>query len=507
MRRIFRIWRVRRLPRRQNKKGNSGLKKENRSKLNRNAGFSLVELLIAVTILAIIVIPLMHLFLTSTRLNVKSRQTLRATTVAQDIMEGLKAYDVDELQQQFNQPLDGFYVVDDKLIKGSVQEESEREKDGSGNAIEGLYYFSMTDVTMQGSRYDALIKVDARGYTDGTADDSVTDYPDLTGRDPMDPAFFEVHNQGHNNKDMAKIGSVVKGKDGMYVQKKSEDAAILDAIWSAFQDEFEAKGVGRTDLDFSTKGFTVSGLTARRRTQIDIADSGSVDEEGLPILTACATVRMYCGYNGKDGYVEHVIKIKNALPTDNPTFTSGKFYVFYYPQYGMTQDEIIINNTSAVPLKQLIVSKQADAELTDSQLFQAEEHYTAYLNLKGWDKNSLVIRTNLGRSLVNDTFLGAESSTKSEDDRVEIGDYVGSMKEINADGEEETVYDFNRVPLGSLKAYTLEGKRMGSSPVEVPEDQTDVIYDVHVAVYKKGAAANGFPLEERVMLLSGSKND
>ena len=173
----------------------------------------------------------------------------------------------------------------------------------------------------------------------------------------------------------------------------------------------------------------------------------------------------------------------------------------------MTQDEIIINNTSTIPLKQLIVSKQADAELTDSQLFQAEEHYTASLNLKGWDKNSLVIRTNLGRSLVNDTFLGAESSTKSEDDRVEIGDYVGSIKEINADGEEEIVYDFNRVPLGSLKAYTLEGKRMGSSPVEVPEDQTDVIYDVHVAVYKKGAAANGFPLEERVMLLSGSKND
>lgn len=49
---------------------------------NPDAGFSLVELLIAVTILAIIVVPLLHMFVTSTRINVKSRQTLRATTVA-----------------------------------------------------------------------------------------------------------------------------------------------------------------------------------------------------------------------------------------------------------------------------------------------------------------------------------------------------------------------------------------------------------------------------------------
>ena len=43
-------------------------------KLNKNAGFSLVELLIAVTILAIIVIPLLHMFVTTSRLNGKAKQ-------------------------------------------------------------------------------------------------------------------------------------------------------------------------------------------------------------------------------------------------------------------------------------------------------------------------------------------------------------------------------------------------------------------------------------------------
>lgn len=75
-------------------------KKNNDSfpQLNRNAGFSLVELLIAVIILAIIVVPLLHGFVTSARMNGKARQTQRAITVAQDLMEGLKAYDIEELK-------------------------------------------------------------------------------------------------------------------------------------------------------------------------------------------------------------------------------------------------------------------------------------------------------------------------------------------------------------------------------------------------------------------------
>ena len=43
--------------------------KEKDQQLNKNAGFSLLELLIAVTILAIITIPMLHMFVTSARIN------------------------------------------------------------------------------------------------------------------------------------------------------------------------------------------------------------------------------------------------------------------------------------------------------------------------------------------------------------------------------------------------------------------------------------------------------
>ena len=67
-----------------------------RKQLN-NEGFSLVELLIAIVILSIIVVPLLHSFVTSARTNAKSRSTMHATAIAEDIMEMFEAYSLEEM--------------------------------------------------------------------------------------------------------------------------------------------------------------------------------------------------------------------------------------------------------------------------------------------------------------------------------------------------------------------------------------------------------------------------
>lgn len=61
-----------------------------------NKGFTLVELLIAVSILAIAVIPLMTNFVVSSKVNSKSKVTMNGTAVAQNIMEGINAYGVEQ---------------------------------------------------------------------------------------------------------------------------------------------------------------------------------------------------------------------------------------------------------------------------------------------------------------------------------------------------------------------------------------------------------------------------
>jgi prepilin-type N-terminal cleavage/methylation domain-containing protein len=58
-------------------------------------GFTLVELLVAITILAIIIVPVMHTFITTTNTNRKSTNKLAGSMAAQNLFEELKGADVE----------------------------------------------------------------------------------------------------------------------------------------------------------------------------------------------------------------------------------------------------------------------------------------------------------------------------------------------------------------------------------------------------------------------------
>ncbi|MDE5932235.1 MAG: prepilin-type N-terminal cleavage/methylation domain-containing protein, partial [Lachnospiraceae bacterium] len=192
--------------------------------LNKNAGFSLVELLIAVIILAIIVVPLLHGFVTSARMNGKARQTQRAITVAQDLMEGLKAYDIEELKEQFNNPENGFYVMDqrmvqksigedyfEKIVTGKEDEDIEYRHVAKEDVPSGIYYFTLEGIQIRGSEFDAVIRIDATNYMEGKL--STDSNPD-------------GHYNAFNSENMAFPNSVLKGKSGMYYQSISQDLSV-----------------------------------------------------------------------------------------------------------------------------------------------------------------------------------------------------------------------------------------------------------------------------------------
>lgn len=60
-------------------------------KRNRNAGFSLVEVLVAMAIFMVCLIPLLQSFVVVSNANAKSRQTLNASTLAENIIEEIKS--------------------------------------------------------------------------------------------------------------------------------------------------------------------------------------------------------------------------------------------------------------------------------------------------------------------------------------------------------------------------------------------------------------------------------
>ena len=502
-----------------------------RRKLNKDAGFSLVELLIAVIILAIIVIPLMNLFVSSNRINIKSRKTLRATTAAQDIMEGLKAYNIEEVRAQFADPASGFYVIDSRLIKGGMAEEPSLEVDSSGNPADGLYVFSMRDVTMQGSKFDAKIVVDGRGYMTSVPAGSAMKDHDAHLVSPTGSETYKF-----NDAAMADARSIDKN-NGTFVETDKIRKAVLKSVFKdtdmrdAVELKLKAKGVADANIDDAIDAICFKSLVTSypvptifdqvsRTITIDLTVSAEVDEDGNPKVdmevtqiydfickdAAGANVEVHTAGDMGSGIMVNsqscgsIARMVDAETGDEEINVN----LFYYPLYGASSpDKIIINNGSGADLN-LLIAKQRyekpgsadpanpDPEyLSDSQLMAAEQlPYRANIEIKdghgaAYNKDKFAIKTNLGLNLVGEKYL------------------AGAAIEIPS---QLTVNGTNMDLSGSsgMNIFTLDGVRspMGKDPL--PGEGTELIYDVQVGIYEEGAAASGFPEEMRKVVIEGS---
>lgn len=495
-----------------------------RRKLNKDAGFSLLELLIAVVILAIIVIPLLNLFLSSNRINIKSRQTLRATTAGQDIMEGLKAYNIDELKTQFADPASGFYVIDSRLIKGGVAEEPLLEVDPAGNPAPGLYVFSMKEINMQGSKFDAKIEMDGRGYMSGTV----------------------THDNAFNDAALADARSIDK-KNGTFVETEQIRQAILASVFkdsamsavfgdstmeSAIKSRLKSIGILDAELDnayqdllnlkkpdgVSFKGSPILFDQVSRTITIDLSVSAEVDEEGRPKVDMEVTeiydftckdaggtdVTVSTSGDMGSGIMVNGIpcgSIARMVEKDKVTgadIEKINLNLFYYPLYGASApDKIVINNSSGANLN-LLIAKQRH-EITDSttglpkaddpeylpdpQLMAAEQTYRAEIEINdtyGFDPDKFSLKTNLGLNLVGKKYM------------------AGAPIDI------PTQFSVKGKSLNQLNIFTLDGVRSALGKPGAPGEATELIYDVEVSVYEEGAADAGFPDDKRMVVIGGS---
>lgn len=476
-------------------------------KKTADAGFSLVELLIAVTILAIIVIPLLHMFVTSTRINVKSRQTLRATTVAQDIMEGLKAYTLEEVSAQFappegvsadvfHYPSEGFYVVNSSLIQGGVRDLTE---DMYGHVEDDeIYYFGIENLKMQGGEYDALIKLDASTY--GANSKQVQE--DGSYNNPAG-----VHDNEFNGRFYAEIGSVAEingggdeeemKTDSSYHESKELADGVLKDIKEQIESYISTTG-GTLPDDWDDK--ELKDFVKERTIYVKIADAGTKDAEGNEQCKAAVTFIYEYEYAGlSNECMEPECPFKKGTPGHtNPhshgydgsaggtvlnisrTFSSGNFYLFYYPVYkpGSVVDNIQFQINDAAKLcdedepllKSIILAKQirsdidVDAgiiapDLTDAQLRAQESSYQALVDISADTSmpGRLIFRTNADTNMVKNPATGKR-------------DTIGGV-----------VYTSNANASHHIDQCTFSGDTTS-------DKVTNIIYDIEITVYQTGAA-------------------
>jgi hypothetical protein len=461
-----------------------------------------VELLISVTILAIIVIPLMHVFLTSSKINIKSRKTLRATTVAQDIMEGLKAYDIEELKTQFNNPGDGFYVINDSIVKGGVGEDETREAaevstDADGNPNPGYYCFTMEGVTLQGSEYDALIKIDGRDYMESGTHTAKQSNTDATGTP-----------KAHNNGGFAVV-SAIDTDNGTVTETYSMKRKALDEALAFFESDFRDDGV-ITDEQMPDDVINWTNTdtffdTISRNIDVTLEKDPTPDADGNDVVNVSASICYDFEYSGTHTLV-YVMgsEAGGPDPCGEMKGETKRLNIMYYPLYGtnVLDEQITINNGAAVPLE-LTVAKQvyssndsvdpaADPDvLSDAKLFAFEKNYKLDLKVQKaggalCGKDDFTLRTNVGTNLVNLSYADVKDGDSS---------WQLAINGDSADSKKYNVFNLSGVRIDALSAPGTDN------------EITEVIYDVTVEVYKAGAADKDFPEEDKMVSIDGSKNN
>lgn len=165
-----------------------------KKKINNDQGFSLVELLVAITILAIVAIPLLHSFASTARTNAKAKKIMDASTAAKNVFEDLKSESVEDF-------VNGHTVL---------SQDDKTDKNGSPYSI---YTLEVPSVTADKRTFRAKVTLDPEPYVTKMGEaGTVTDY---------NSTFFSA------------ISSLSEANNAFYIMEDADDmnaAMALDMV-------------------------------------------------------------------------------------------------------------------------------------------------------------------------------------------------------------------------------------------------------------------------------------
>lgn len=144
----------------------AGLRKVLKRLRSDKRGFTLVEVLVAITIFAVAIVPIMSTFVTVTKMNTKGRRKSYAQIVGQNVIEGVKGFGVKEFYDQCKAGKSGsdFTIVTNTVGASEVTTE---------NSTFHIYKFKLSNVEQGALKFnvevDLLSPVSSQLVTDAEA--------------------------------------------------------------------------------------------------------------------------------------------------------------------------------------------------------------------------------------------------------------------------------------------------------------------------------------------------
>ena len=288
-----------------------------------NRGLTLVELILGTVILAIIIVPLLHTFVTGASTEYKSRKYGEATEAAQNLAEQIQATDANLL-------LSNSRAVDSKAYFYSSADLSTGNNGVTAAPAPdaGKYYIGIKNYSYGGSLFNALITLDTSAAATGTANTA----PVIVG------------NQMDASIDMTQA-----------------DTGAADALLA------ECGNLAVTDPNSLTLGYLTRSVTLNvTRTAGSAANTYSYQiqasftyTENIPYKIGSKSYNYY--FTHTEQALASVVNITDS--TDySPVFSAFLFFDAYY-RSSMATETILINNSTGQDINFFLVNTNTTSSM------------------------------------------------------------------------------------------------------------------------------------------------
>lgn len=383
-----------------------------------NRGMSLVEVIIAITILGLVAVPVLHSMTSSMVYNAKARTRQEMTLTAESIMETFKGYELDELVARFG----GTAPVGIEGISfKAVDSDSGYSCTSSDTVVDAQpakeYTFQINDMQADNEQlYDVIIKA---------VPNSVESIVEMEDMEPTRDAVFRADRKFDTeavSKAIADFGSDAN-KTGFKSCLSGEDAVIkigsdvlsvgdgnnIDYLYNpAYPEYYVGNNIKlqsrKITFDIikndSTDEYIVkpklvysyclvnyqyfAKTTEPTTVEDEYEDAGGTGDSGGNEEKIVGESRTLSQYPTDGSYLELEIDISSVCTDDNiyknPTAAGlNRLIVYYYPQYELSagNDKIVVNNQANISDFQCFILKQRAADINDNNTKIKENSYKA----------------------------------------------------------------------------------------------------------------------------------
>ena len=398
-----------------------GDRESSANKKSNNHGLSLVELLIAVTILAIIIVPLLHAFVSSARLNLKSQRTMKSTMIAETIMEEFKELSVEELM----------------LLYG-------------GSESSGVVTFSLDSTDFSEEETDA--------YRASVILDPIAAY------------------DGYNQTPVVDVSPITMEHSAVYAASSTFDKSVYKIF------EERSRAAEAIDSTYVSCDATFFETKLNRTISVELSKGANVvDDQGNIIPLARVEITVEYTYNDNPTIkallptdLKYTIKRKLFENTTTKKALDSVF-IIYTPRYlacnptlgaGAKQDTITIRNLSQLETTVSVIRQETDQDAT---------YLPAYLSQK--KANITIIEAPVWSGSYTADTPGAillRTNLITTDPATNVSTPNFALTYQNASGTQRVTGD---TAAGIVTLRTAEGKSMDGSAVK------NRIFDIKVTIF------------------------